>query len=520
MSSMKSISQKKVLQDGKMITKNVISHLHQTQQQFHLKKTQQVPLNDFPATGVTAGNRVRVNVPRGSWKHCDHATLRFEVTATGSSAVFAPTSHWFNRIDIRYSGSNELLQSLYSDTMLFNIITALNDAQLEMASDAMGFDRKSTQLGRMDAHPQNERRTYFLPLIKSVFDSDIDWLAVQNDLVIEFNCNNPVLSGSGTMTVNTASLQIETRLHHPSQKSITDAYGATAVYSNKYLDVVPVQRFSQTLSAGSQYLLPLDAIRGEASHFVLNVRPAGTADQNSWFASSDILGRNPSSTINILSPSNEGILSDSAIPASYFTNEMNCKHLKSSVLADKAGFGLLIPFGESISASLHGTHTGCLTLKQDKNNFAITPAVAKTNAVFTFTSPAVLTSGYLQFKVGNEITEPVVYNSTVAQLKSAFENTKMFQQYGMTATFSAQFDASATVTLTINSPSYLFNEDEIICVSNVATGSNVQVGITTALTTAPVNGISGNYDINLYCYIYKSLYQSGSTIRSQVEQNY
>jgi hypothetical protein len=522
MSSVKSLSTKKVQENGKVVSKQVVSNLHQTQQLYHLRNTQNIPINDFPNSNsaVSSGARIRVNIPRGSFKHCDHATLRFEVTATGADAVFAPVSHWFNRIDIRYSGSNELLQSLYSDAMLVNIITALNDGQLKMMSEALGFDRKTQQLGYPDAHPQNERRTYLLPLVKSVFDSDIDWNACQNDLVIEFQCNNPVLSGSGTMTVNQASLQIETREHHDKQPSVQDQYKNQVVYHNKYTDVVPVQRFSQTLTAGTQYLLPLDSVRGQCSHMVLNIRPAGTADNTSFFSSADIFGRNPSSTINILSPSNEGILSDSNIPVSYFVNEVNSKHFKNGILSDKNGFSLVLPFCDSVSASLHGTHNGCLTLKQDKNNLAITPAVAKTNQVFTFTAPAVLTSGYVQFQIAGELTEPVVYNSTVTQLKTAVENTKWFKSNGATATFSAQFDASATPTMNVNAPQTLLREDEVKHCGNVATGSNVQAGITTALTTAGALGVTGTYDISLYCYIFKSVYQNGNSLKSMVEMDY
>jgi hypothetical protein len=524
MSSVKSISTKKVQENGKVVSKQVISNLHQTQQLYHLRNTQNIPINDFPnsAGAVSSGARIRVNIPRGSFKHCDHATLRFEITASGADATFTPVTHFFNRIDIRYSGDNTLLQSLYSDAMLVNIITALNDGQLKMMAEALGFDRKTQQLGFPDVHPQNERKTYLLPLIKSVFDSDIDWKACQNDLVIEFQCNNPVLSGSGTMQVNSCSLQIETREHHPGQPSVQDQYKNQVVYHNKYLDVVPVQRFSQTLTAGTQYLLPLDSIRGNCSHMVLHIAPAGTSDASSYFSSADVFGRNPSSTVNILSPSNEGILSDSNIPASYFINEVNTKHFKNGVLADKNGFALVLPFCDSVSASLHGTHNGCLKLSQEKNNLLIQPAVAKTNQVFTFTAPAILTSGYLQFQISGELTEPVVYNSTVAQLKASVEATKWVKSNGAVVTFSAQFDASATVTMTVNSGQTLLREDEVKFCGNCASGSNAQAGITTALTTVGALGVASGttYDISLYCYIFKSIYQSGNSIKAITEMDY
>lgn len=522
MSAVKSLSTKKVQENGKIVSKQVVSNLHQTQQLYHLKTTQNIPINDFTNTAgaVSSGSRIRVNIPRGSFKYCDHATLRFEVTASGADATFAPVTHWFNRIDIRYSGDNSLLQSLYSDVMLFNIITALNDGQLKMMSDALNFDRKTQQLGYPDVHPINERRTYLLPLIKSVFDSDVNWQECQNDLIIEFQCNNPVLSGSGNLMVNSCSLQIEAREHHTKQPSVQDQYKNQVVYHNKYLDVIPIQRFSQNLTSGTQYLLPLDSIRGQCSHMVLNIRPAGTNDNSSFFSSMDVFGRNPSSTINILSPSNEGLLSDSNIPVSYFVNEVNTKHFKNGVLADKTGFSLVLPFCDSISASLHGTHNGCLALKQEKNNLAIQCAVPKTNQVFTFTAPASLTSGYLQFQVSGEITEPVIYNSTVAQLKASVEATKWAKSNGATVTFSAQFDAGTTVTMTVNSPQTLLREDEVKFCGNCASGANVQAGIVSSLTTVGSLGVSGSVDITLYCYMFKSIYQSGNSLKSVTEMDY
>jgi hypothetical protein len=522
----KAISSVKVNVGGKVLTKNQIMPAYQTMKNNHQKRFEVIPLNDFSSTALQNPNgRIRIVVPRASWTHCDNVMFRFDVTSQNNSMSVVPTPYWFSRVDIRSANGNNLLQSMYSDTLMYNLLSVLNDSQLQSYCDSIGLDKRVANLGRADAHPQNVQKSYYLPLIGSCLSSDLNWAKQQTDLIIEFFVSPNGISASwsagGIPYVNNCALQIESRTS--SKNDIHQSY-PNDVHSNTYLDVVPILKTSQTLTAGSQYSLQLDSLKGICSHLVVNIRATGTSDSYAWFQSADIFGKNPNSVVNILSPSNQGLLSDSTVPVQVLKDDVIAKNFKNAVLSDKSIY-LTIPFTENVVKSLAGIMDGCFEFKQEKNNLALTPAQNKTNQVFTLatSTASVLTSGYFQVKVRNELTEPIAWNATVAQIKSAIEGLQVSQSNNVVVTCANDFTANnGSVAVTVNSPSLLFNENEWSIVSNCATGSNVQTGISTTLTTAGNMGVASNtsYDIIVYAFMYKMISQQGGSVSSMYVEHY
>lgn len=505
---------------GKVQQKNLVMPYYQNVKHLHQKTFQNIPIPDFSSNGLTIPNgRIRCVIPRSSWVHCDSMAFSFNVTAQGGNMSVVPTPFWFSRIDIRSSNGNQLLQSMYSDTMLYNMLSVFNDSQLESYADSIGFGKRVGKLDRADPHVQNQSKSYYLPLIGSCLSSDLNWGQQQTDLIIEFfvspNGVKSSWSDVGNPYVNSCSLQIESRTGDKNHNKYTDA-----VHSNTYLDVVPVLKTSQTVTPGSQYMLQLDSLKGACSHLVLNVRPtAGSSDTYAWFNSADIFGKHPSSVVNILSPSNQGLLSDSNVPVQVLKDDLVAKYFKNSVLSDK-GIYLTIPFCESIVKALAGVHDGCFSFQQDKNNLALTAAQTKVNQVFTLatSTAAVTTSGHYQIRVRNEMTEPIAWNATTAQIKSSIEALHICQTNNVVVTCTNDFTSnSGSVAVTVNSPSLLFTEDEWSVVSNCATGANVQTGVSTTLTTPGNLGVASNlsYDIICYAFMYKQISQVGGSVTAQ-----
>ena len=69
---------------------------------------------------------------------------------------------------------------------------------------------------------------------------------------------------------------------------------------------------------------------------------------------------------------------------------------------------------------------------------------------------AVLTSGFFQVKIRNELTEPISWNATIAKIKAAIEGLHVCQSNNVIVTCANDFTAnSGSVAVTVNSPSLL-----------------------------------------------------------------
>jgi hypothetical protein len=180
---------------------------------------------------------------------------------------------------------------------------------------------------------------------------------------------------------------------------------------------------------------------------------------------------------------------------------------------------LVLPFTDNLQAAAGGVHSGCYQFSQQKNNIMLQPSAAKVNQVMTLavTNAAVLTSGSYRFRIGNEFTAPLAYNASVTDVKNAIEALKVCSSNGITVTLSGALSASASPTLTINSPCIAFQDGEVSVESHSFTGSSVPTSITISTTTPAVFGASGSVDISAYVFIYKSVYQNKNRLTSSID---
>lgn len=518
---MKAVMQQSVIENGKRVTKNVIKSFHQVQRKmYHLPTIETIPLNDFPSnTTLNSNARIRTMIPRGSFPqgNCSHLSLRFDVTMNGSSGVVTDIFHFFQKLEIRAGGSSELLQTLYNDTMLFNYLLNVNKDQLKHSCETLGMDRKFVVGGRTDAMSAGQTKTFYLPLVNSIFSADLEWDKLDQDIILEFTVSSgsPVISGSGTITAN-AFVVIESREDHPGQKSSKHSMGSDVIHSHTYLDVVRVDKFNQTLTANNQFQLPTDSVIGSSPFVLINTAPAGTNENLKWYNSQDYIG--DAGLVNFLTPNGEGILGNSHIRADFLRQEYMTKNMKHDLFQDKKGY-LILPFCDDLQGASAGSHSGCYQFTQQKNNIMVQSAANRVNQVMTLnvTNNAVLTSGSFTIRVGNEVTQPLAYNASVSAVKTALENLKISQSYGITYTLSAALSSSATPTLTISSGNYNFQDGEISVESNSFTGSAVPTSITISTTTPYTPGVSGNVDISAYVFVYKNLYQNKARLTSALD---
>ena len=135
----------------------------------------------------------------------------------------------------------------------------------------------------------------------------------------------------------------------------------------------------------------------------------------------------------------------------------------------------------------------------------------------TVDNAAVLTGGQYRLRIGQEYTSWLAHNATVATVKTAIESLKIVNSNGITVNLSAALSASSSCTLTLNSPAYIFQDGEISVDSNAEKGSAVPTGVSIVTTTPGVSGSTGQYDINAYVYVYKTVYQNKGKITASVD---
>ena len=517
---MKAIVQQKVVENGRTVTKNLLKPFHQVSNRklFHLNTIETISLNDWPSnTTLNSNSRIRTMIPRGSFPggHCSHLSLRFDVTMNGASATLTDVFHWFSKIEIRAGGTSELLQTLYNDTMLFQYLLNVNEQQLKHSAETLCMDRKFVVGGRSTAMAQNETRTFYLPLVNSIFSSDLEYDKLDQDIIMEFTVSSgsPVISGAGSITCS-AFVVIEGRENHPMQKDAKHSMGPDVIHSNTYLDVVKIDKFNTTLTSNGQFLFPTDSVVGSSPFILLNTAPAGTNENAKWFNSQDFIGDN--GLVNFLSPNNEGILSNSHIRADFLRQEYMTKNMKHNILQDKKGY-MIIPFSDNLQGASSGIHSGCYNFTQQKNNIMLQPAGNRQNQVITLNTGNVLTSGNYIIRVGNEYTVPLAYNASVSAVKTALENLKVSQSYGITWTMSASLSSSASVTLTVASGGYVFADGEISVEGAFFTGSAVPGSCVVSTTTQYVGGANGTVDICAYVFVYKNIFQNKNKLTSALD---
>ena len=59
--------------------------------------------------------------------------------------------------------------------------------------------------------------------------------------------------------------------------------------------------------------------------------------------------------------------------------------------------------------------------------------------------------------------------------------------------------------------------EKSLLIQTQKTGSAVPTGISIATTTPAVSGTTGQYDINAYAYVYKTVYQNKGKITASVD---
>lgn len=468
-----------------------------------------VPSNLFANNGA----RFTSNLYAGSFETLKGATLKATVTVNSASAVLAPMSYWFNRIECRGNGgSGDYLHILYDDNLNSNLSVLDNDRLHQILPNA----NYSDNWGERNSLAAGQSRTFYLPLVGSVFDnSNLMVQHLNSDILFDFYpASTIVVSGSGTVTCQELSLVCNTEELTDLDKQEHEKIHANFVNTSGYIDVVPITFPAQLLTAGIQTKLDISNIRGKCAYFDLIIRAQSSSNTDNGRLKYVSIGDN-TGTLDILDAGSKSVWgSGQALHGRFVRGEVWASHHSSDFAQNRAFYR--IPFCADVVSAFKGVRDGFIELSDEKYYLSIMPSAAGVAPIITATPSGTATSGAFRLSFDGQFTSVIAYNETAANIKIALEALSSFRNSfvgtPLTVTVSGPLTASATFTFgqSFNLQGRMINVHS----EGMFIGATpLTVNIPTAETTVGQAGFTtGTYDISIYAGVHKALHYSSGNI--------
>jgi hypothetical protein len=345
-----------------------------------------VPANLFR----NAGAKFSATLEQKAFTKLESMCLKVNVSLTGGTAnatvnLCIPT-YWFDRYEIRANNGSKHLNIVYNDNAHLALAT-LDPVTLENYARLMGMSVANNvfTVGTevlLDASGDANVEV-FIPMVGSWIDSgDLFWKGVDGDLIIDFFPNGNIRGTQGnTYQVDCSGIEfvIQTeQLTDDDMATQTKFHNSVASEIN-FLDVTPVNFYSQTVNASNNVKLELDALNGEYSFLAVYIRSTASNASTAPRTALQYLGN--SAKIDLLDPGSKSILgSGSGISMNYLKNFVTPSHFKNRLLENHNI--TIVPFCGSCSESFQGVRDGCVRFDGSRYYLSITPDSNWTNGSY------------------------------------------------------------------------------------------------------------------------------------------
>lgn len=174
--------------------------------------------------------------------------------------------------------------------------------------------------------------TVYMPLV-GTYINDHYFSNIQGDIVLDFVPANSIIaeaedSGNVSVDCNDMSLIVETENFTAEDEKSHQVYHSQVISSNRVLEWVPVDEYSKTLTAGSNYNIDLDSVVGKCAGFVLIVRPTGATNANNKLFEYVDLG--DTAQIDFITSGGKSILGSGVpVDAKYLRDEIWSTHFST-----------------------------------------------------------------------------------------------------------------------------------------------------------------------------------------------
>ena len=344
------VNKKVATSRGKTETVQAVAPLHQAQthhhsESFYTQCFKGVPQNLFRNHGAKFSGMVQA----GAFTKMKSVTLKITIRNSGATTTMASLPYWFERLEMRSANGSKHLGTMYADNIAFNLGALLSEQQLKSVLPSANMDE--------DFRPSrpllpNETKSFYLPLVGGFLDTaDLYWRNIQGDFFLDFFPSSSIVAeGYGNpdcldicLIVQTEDLDVRDNITH-------EKFHRNTITSSRYLDVIPLTWYNETLTANREKKLELDAVNGNVAGFVVYIKKTGATNLNDGRHEYVSLGNN--ATLDLLDSGSQSLWGNGvALPAQYLKNELWVNHFDNDYNKKKNFY--LMPFGASMKSVIN-----------------------------------------------------------------------------------------------------------------------------------------------------------------------
>ena len=475
-----------------------------------------IPATPAPSTSILgSGNAYYFDIESDEVGRIDDIMLRMRITCSTADVDCVPPPYWFSRIILEAEkGSGDELQHIYPKNMMLWDYFTRDRVSREKCRALQNYH--STELKSESSEKYwvsektkfraGETRDVYIPLPALFLHLNaIDMKHIRNDFRIRLEFSNDiVISGDRTnLSLDNLEAVIQTfaeesyDYQHRMDKQRKNAHKYI------YLDHERLQYNDKTLTASQTTKFALDQFVGKCPFIVVLIKSnsAPVASDKSLF---DFVEISENGKMDITNSGSQSLLGNgTAIKQDHiydlWTKQTGNPHIKGIYL---------INFSDSVKQSVTGAVNGYFEFVGLKDYLEITFDSAPTQEVHTITLSGTPTAGTYRyaFEKGGIAVNEVAHNATVAQAKANAEAMPQLAEREITATMSAQFDASVTQTVTFDARAGQVSKD--LGRITVLTGNNFNADVdSSAVTTYGQSGFTtgSSYQVEIHMYKYKCL---------------
>lgn len=483
----------------------------------------QLPMQNAPANLFNnSGARYQAVIQRGAVSRIKHLVVKMDVTVTGSASVLAPTTHWFSLIELKNGQGGQPIKTWYNDTLFLGGTANKKMGEFPALFEGFNLDpSEKTFLGQTLPLQAGQRKTFFLTLECNIWEQlKTQWKDSNTDLCLDMKPDDSgiVISGGGAVTLNSMTLLIEGEASRPEYNLLVDAASKGLAQSSFFVDPVSIWESSHVLNVGSN-LYNLNNLNGKCAGLYILLRPVGTGVSNvnnGWFQTINI-GDESGASLDVLDASNKSVLGGQPLSTKHLRNERWIHSMPNPIGNAKPYY--LIQFGDAFSRSfVAGEPYGFRDFNGEQTMLQIN-AVAAVNEVQTITCRnATNTVGTYRFLFKGELSAPLDYSATAAQMATAVQNMRTMRRNNISVVFSGVMEGTITATFTTPETNGLGGELLTVVTDSLASAAGgTQDSPVTTITTFGQDGIVNGQAYNIRCYalMWKKAIWANGTLSSE-----
>jgi hypothetical protein len=350
-----------------------------------------------------------------------------QVVPSAAGQVAPPVTHFFDRIDVRTAGDNQLVCSTYADTMLANLLSKCSKGRQKALYKSLNIDStESGLLGTRSALPVGTN-TFYLPLIFSGFFESFDLYLADSKADLNFDFypaqTGIVVSGGGTIALTNFQFIIESELlsdhDRQSYKKTYDMFLRECLF----VDPVQSQFMSKTLTAGSVNYFDMSAVNGLCSHHIILVKAPGASNVGNTQLRYLNIGDNEGAALDLVDPSLQSMWgAGSAVPTKYIREHGSIDSIDNDWITTTPAYHL--SYADNFNKALSGVVDGAHWFDGSRQQIAMTLPAAPIAEVQSIAPSATVTAGFYRFLYKGHFSAELPYTATIVQMAAAFAAIK------------------------------------------------------------------------------------------------